>query len=543
MRALAWLVAAEFVVLVLLAVSWLARPSAGAEDRHGSSGPTSPKAVAVPANSAPTPTTLETNAPATERQAAAAAEPDVTSGDPLGILVSGTVRSSDGKPIEGASVGWRREDTYRYCSSTAPGSYALTGLLPGEWQLTCRAEGFVPHEATSTLDQRAFQRFDVTLTPAFRVRVKLQGTDGQPILDELEKASMTSLPTVVATEEPLTGDLPPTEHSGLSRFGLGEWVNFGGLFGREPALRRQGYYGELRLHRPPPAFVSLLLRNTLLQGQRLEQGQRELVFTLAPADLLAKHGTLQLRLLDGATGAPLVKANVAVRTAQGGGRSETTGDDGRVTIPRVLPGLGLMEIQSRDRETLTRYVRVSPGAVSDLGNLTLWPVVKLTGRIVDPAGQAVNGASLQWSEVDGRTFPQPLVDFRSAGAEADGTFQLGGCGRRRYVVSARCQDGRLGFATIDASGGAPAPVTITVGAPAKVLLRATFPVTLGYSVTVLAADRSPVAVATLGSHSRPGSITLPRGTYTVEIHDLLTDRLVRSQPLQVGAEPQTLDVP
>ena len=90
MRALAWLVAAEFVVLVLLAVSWLARPSAGAEDRHGTSGPTSPKAVAVPATSAPTPTPLGTPTPAPARQAAVAAEPDLTPGDPLHGLL-GTV--------------------------------------------------------------------------------------------------------------------------------------------------------------------------------------------------------------------------------------------------------------------------------------------------------------------------------------------------------------------------------------------------------------------------------------------------------------------
>ena len=48
-------------------------------------------------------------------------------------------------------------------NSAGPGCYAIAGLQPGEWKLTCRADGFTPHEQTFTLDDRAFQQLDLTL--------------------------------------------------------------------------------------------------------------------------------------------------------------------------------------------------------------------------------------------------------------------------------------------------------------------------------------------------------------------------------------------
>jgi hypothetical protein len=46
------------------------------------------------------------------------------------------------------------------------------------------------------------------------------------------------------------------------------------------------------------------VRTELLQGQRIEPGQRELVFTVDPDDVLRRLGTVRMRLLD-AAGAPL----------------------------------------------------------------------------------------------------------------------------------------------------------------------------------------------------------------------------------------------
>ena len=545
MRPLVVLVLAEFAVLVLLAMQWLGGGTtalAGDLPPTDSSLPTggAPVAAAAPANGG-TPVDARP-----ERGAAAEPVPAIVPGDAMGIVLSGTIRSSDGKPVEGASVYVRRDRDGRSGNSAGPGCYAVAGLQPGEWKLTCRAEGYAQHEATCVLDERAFQQVDIELQASYVVRVKVLGADGKSIVDELQKKTMWGVPYVVATEAPLAGDLPPSEQSRLIRFGLGEWTGFHDISARDvdPKLKELGYAGELRMNRAPPAFASLLLRTALLQGQRIEPGQKELVFTIEAKDVLARHGTVKLRLVDGVTGNPIADAGLGVRTAQGGGSHAKTGADGHAVIENVLPGLGILEVhRGQDREGIFRYVLVPTGGTVDLGDVTLSAAQKITGTVVDADGKPVNGASMQWTELDCRTFPQPLVNNRSSSAEADGKFQLWGCGRHRYVVFARMRDGSFGFTTVDATAGAPPPVTITLAKPTKVALSTHFDMTVGYIVTALANDRSPVAVATLGTEYRPESMLLPPGAYTVEIHDLTTHRLARSFALQVGSEPLTIDVP
>jgi hypothetical protein len=410
--------------------------------------------------------------------------------------------------------------------------------------LTCRADGFGPHEQVCVLDSRAFQQVDIELQRSIVVRVKIQGADGKSIAEELQRKTIWGMPYVVATETPLAGDLPPTTQSRLLRFGVAEWRSYDGRGGEaQPKLLEQGYCGELRLNRPPPVCVSLLLRTVLLQSQRLEPGQSELVFTIEVKDVLGRHGTVTMRVID-ESGNPIPGLKPNVRTAQGGGRGGgTTGADGKAVIEGVAPGLGILNCFSgAEREQLNRFVRVPAGGVVDLGDIVMTAAEKVAGSVVDAGGKPVNGATVQWTELDGRTFPQPLVQNRSASSDADGKFQLP-CGRHRYVVSASTREGGYGFATVDARAGAPGPVTIALGKRTSVALNANFAPTVGYCVTALASDRSPVAVAMLGAEMRAKSISLLPGAYTIEIHDMLTDRLARSFALQVGAEPLTIDVP
>ena len=194
-------------------------------------------------------------------------------------------------------------------------------------------------------------------------------------------------------------------------------------------------------------------------------------------------------------------------------------------------------------ENTWRYVRVRPGEPVDLGDVRLSAKIDVKGVVLGVAGKPANGAMVQWTELDPRGAPIQLVTRRSTRADAEGKFDLYGCGPHRYVVFARLRGGALGYAEVDASGGRPAPVTITLAESTIVTLRADFPPTVGYTITVLAANRLPIAVATLGSSYRPSSLSLVPGSYTVEIHDMQTDTLRRSFALSVGSEPLTIDVP
>jgi len=544
MRPLILLVIAELLVIVLLALQWAGSSATVLAGDHAAPPSATNTNGAVPAAG----TVAATTPSAPAERVAATTDARVAARDAIGVIVGGTIRGTDGTLVEGASIGLRRDNEYHGGNTAAPGAYAIGGLQPGEWTMLCRAEGYAQHEAACTLDERAFQRVDVEMKPSWTVRVKVVDASGKPVLDELRKKTSWGLPYAIATDTPLAGDLPPTEQSRLIRFGLGEWRSYDGMGGKaDPKAMEAGYLGELLMDRAPPAHASLLLRTTLLQGQPIAAGQKELVFTIEVKDVLARHGTVKLRLVD-ATGKPIAGAAINVSTAQGGGTGGKTNDEGRATIENVLPGIGTLESwqRSEEREGLHRFVRVGSGAVVDLGDIALTAAAKITGLVVDGDGKPVNGASVQWTELDCRTFPQSLVSNRSASADADGKFQLWGAGRHRYVVFARpaeWSDPRLGFATVDATGGAPPAVTITLAKTTAVKLNAGFDMTVGRIVTALAKDRSPAAVATLGTEYRPPSLSLLPGDYTIEVHDLQTCRLVHSTTLHVGNEPLTLDVP
>lgn len=190
------------------------------------------------------------------------------------------MRDAAGQPIEDANVVLSIDDTYRSASSNAQGAYALTGLRAGPWRVTYRADGCVPHEADCPLDAQPFPVLDITLRKSWEVRVKLQQPDGTRLDESLVTTGAGLLPTVVATDAPLTADLPMTEHSAMLGFGLGEWRSAWYSDPTTDVLRKAGYCGVLHLHRDPPVHVALLLRNVLLATQRVEADQRELVFTL-----------------------------------------------------------------------------------------------------------------------------------------------------------------------------------------------------------------------------------------------------------------------
>ena len=546
MRGLALLVLAELLVIVWLATLCLGSTSSSAKAESSrsvgpavESTPVSPAVATVDRSDGTQSPQVQRPIEREEVQPTRAAD----SLDPVGIVVQGTVRDTNGAPVAQASVSFSQGNSYRGGESLTNGAYAAAGLQPGEWQLYCSAEGFGQYETTCNLDARAFQRVDVELRAAYVVKVKIQTPSGEPFVGQLPNVNMWAEPCVVATPEPLQGNLPITENATISRLGTAEWRSATGRASGEAdsKLRKAGYAGELRMGQDPPMFASLVLRHVLLQSQRVEPGQHELTFILDPKDVSATFGTLRARLVDGVTGAPLADQLVRLETAQGGGSSAKADSDGRVLLENALPGLGVLSTYAKDREQLWLYVRVPAGGTIDIGEVVLSPLVKITGKVLDPNGKPASGTYLQYTDIALRTWPQPLVTRRSSGVEADGSFTLQ-IGRHRHVVIARDRDGGFGYAAVDPAGSVSSPVTIEMRKSVRVSYRTQFGLKDGYAVTVLAADRTPISVAWLGGDYRARSTDLPPGNYTLEIHDA-ADNLVRSAPLSVGTEPLTIEVP
>lgn len=539
MRPLAAFVIAETVVLCSLLYAVFGGGAAAGAATAPSPAPTAPPTTNASRAGAAAPT-LPTPPSTLERTTAAAAEaPPVTAG----IVVHGTVRDEEGQPVGGVQVYWRREDIWRSGNGASPGAYAVAGMTPGHWEVTCQAEGFVEAPFSREVGSRAEQHVDLTLRRAHVVRVKVLDAAGTDVLADLAKGSASQLPTVIATRTPLARELPPTDQTRLTRFGLGRWRGSDDLAGRRGATLPADLAGELLLDEPPPLFASLVLRTKVLQVQRIEPGQHELVFTIERDALLAGFGALTVRLLDSTTGEPLPDVRVSIGTAQGGGTGGKSDARGRTTIERVLPGLGHLSIEGgRDRESIRRFVRIQAGQTTDLGDLLLHPAAELAGVVVDAAGNPVNGASVQWTDLDGRTFPLPLVTNMSTLCDDEGRFRIGRCGRHRFVVTAETTEGARGHALVDTRSGFPAALRIPVAPTTRVALRSTF-TGVGYTVSVLTAERTPVHVVMLGAEYRPTSLQLPPGDYTVEIHEMDSDVLVRSAPLHVGSAPTEIVVP
>jgi hypothetical protein len=542
MRPLLLFVLAESLALVLLlGLAFGRRPAAAAGERSHAADSTASGGVLPAVAAAAAARTDDAAAPANERRAAA--PPETTAADPIGILVSGTVHSTDGTPVADANVSFRREAEYHSGGSSANGAYAAVGLAPGEWTIGCRADGFAKYETKCTLDGRAFQQVDVELSPSWIVRVRIQSPAGEPLIDLLRKQRLFEQPSVVATVEPLTGSLPVTEHSRIMGFGVGEWYGVDERSQQvDKKLKEQGFAGELRLDQAPPVHAALLLRHVLLQSQRIEAGQREATFTIGVEEFAAAFGTVKLRLLDGATGQPLPGVMLGLNNAQRVGFGSKTDAEGRCTCEHVQPGLSTLDCTAKDHEWLSLPVRVPAGGTLDLGDVVLSPAVKITGTVVGADGKPVTEASIRSMDLDRRTWPQPFSNRRGAAVDAEGKFELFGCGRHRYVVQAWTRTNGLGFSTVDATGGAPGPVTIALGTAARVALRAQFPPTVGYSLTVLRSDQVPVTALWLAGTSRPQTLLLLPGQYTVQIQDA-ADALVRSFALTVGDQPLTIDVP
>lgn len=541
MRPLAVLVIAETVVLCSLLYAVFGGSTAAgaaAEPTPAASAPPPTNAAAVAAAAPAPPPSTTTSIERTTATNADAAAPATA-----GIVVHGTVRDEDGKPVAGVRVSWRREDVWRSGNGASPGAYAVAGMTPGSWEITCQAEGFVEAPFSREITDRAQQQFDFTLRRAHVVRVKVLSADGANVLADLGKALSFQTPSVIATKAPIARELPPTEHARLTTFGVGRWRGVDEPGRNRDASTPPDVAGELLLDEPPPVFASLVLRTKVLQVQRIEPGQHELVFTIERDAILAGFGSVSVRLLDGASGAPLPDIHVSIGTAQGGGTGSKSDAEGRVTVPRVLPGLGHLSIEGGSkRESIRRFVRIRAGEVTDLGDLMLHEGASLSGVVVDAAGNAVNGARVQWTDLDGRTSPMPLVTNMSTSADAEGRFTLGRCGRHRFVVVAQTSEGARGHTLVDTRTGIPTSVTVKIAPTTRVALRGTF-AGVGYTVSVLTAERTPVYVAMLGAEYRPTSMQLPPGDYTVEIHEMDSDVLVRSAPLHVGSEPTEIVVP
>lgn len=509
MRWLPPLVGIETAVLcVLFAVWWLRDPGI-APPIPGSNAAASDGAAAAAGGTVVAPVDQGPAASPAAPQRTAAPTPGDSAG--LGIILHGRlVAPTPFADVEQVRLNCHQNATWRPAELHADGSYAVADLTPGLWRIRCEAPGFRRIDLEHTVTTAPIQRLDIPLQAATVLPVFVRTTDDRRLQPELAKLGIWQGLTVVATREPLVGDLEPTENSSVFSIGIGNHRQDSDLNRREDP---EAGDGVLELDEPPPVHAALLLRHLVLARQRIEPGQTELRFQVDPTAVVGRLAKVRVRLL-GPNG-PLEKATVRLSTAQGGGRAGTTDAQGFAVVTNVLPGLTAVDIHAKDCEQLTTHWTIPPDGELDRGEIVLTGAVQVAGKVVDQAGKPVR-ASVQWTALDLWQAPHPRIDRRSTTADGDGHFTLP-TGQRRYTVRAQTDDQRVGFAIVDAASAGPERFVVTVQPTQALHLR-----TASQQVRVgVVADRDGnlLDVRRLELRWPAASMSLPDGEYRLTVYD------------------------
>lgn len=531
-KLLAWIVAIEAFLCAVLGAAVFGRDDARDVDAVADvRAPAAPPAAAVAAagDAALDPVSaVDPKPPATSamREAARAKyQPD----DLLGVMLTGTVRWRDGAPVGGASL-WAARDTQNVSGEGGPdGAFAMLRLTPGEWQLTVRADGAVDHAQALVVTDDAEQALDVTLDRSFPVRVFAVTADGKDLTTVLRtELGLFGRLVAAGQAEAFPARFAPTDY-GMVFVGDAKW--------NDESNPKDGWLGTLQLAAAPPAHVALLLRHVVIDQQRVEPGQGEVRFVVAPDAVKKLLGSATVRVVDATTQQPIAGARVALTTSSAFSGGQPADAEGRARVENLSPGLMRLMINAKDYEALQMTVRIEPGATLDLGAIPLDKAMPLTGRVVDAAGKPAT-AEVRWTELKWRNAPTEFVTNRSARIEADGTFSLYGTGPGRIAVSAHAPDGQVAVGVFDNPPAQPVLLQLQPACALKIT-RPKDPLRT-FTVTVFGAGRQPVAAVTL-EREHPAMLSLPAGRHAFEVHDD-TGRLTQSGDVDLGAGGATLEV-
>ncbi len=537
MRGLQLLLIAETLVLAVLVALWWSRSRGAlppqlppAHDAGAESASTSMQGSAVPGH----PTARDEGAPRTATAARAAVAP---TGAGASVFVRGRLVAADGgDPPEDAYVHFRRGSAVQR-ATVSEDCFAVGGLASGTWEVRATADGFARYREELVVRGAPLQAADLALARAHAVDVFVRTPTGEP-LEVVSAAGRSQRGLwIVATAQPLHGDLPVTDNTTVGDVGIGRYTSARGI--GAPAAGDDVPDGKLQLDRPPPANVALLFRHVLVAQQPIAAGQAEVRFEVAADTVAALLGSVAMRLVDGVSGQPITDGvYVGLSSAQGGGVGGAPDASGRLLVDGVPPGLNSLEVRSQSYEALWDLVRVPASGAVDLGDFLLYPPVTIGGRTVGPDGVPC-AAMLQWTALDTMDFPRELVSRRNARADGAGVFEIR-AGPRRYVVRARADGGLIGVAVVDGRQASAEPLEIRLARAVEIVARLRDPLA-GCTVTVRDGGGVPVAAARIEPRWSQVTLSVPPGDYMAEVHDD-ADALLQRVPLEARAATLHLEI-
>ncbi|MFL6291421.1 MAG: carboxypeptidase regulatory-like domain-containing protein [Thermoanaerobaculia bacterium] len=366
------------------------------------------------------------------------------------VPLEGRVVDADGAPVAGARVSVSGDRPDAEARTGADGGYRFPRVLPGRQRLEVRHADFgLAVEMVEVAGPRT--RFDVRMPLATIVQGRILGRDGSPV----------AAPSLRVDDEPVEVD-----DEGRFRFSLspGEHEVRAEAPDRAPDERRVTAAGD-------PIDLDLELgRPGAIAGRIADVAAREYV---------------SLGLQDGS------------RESSAEARAD---EQGRFQLTGVAAGAWTLMATDSLGRTIERQVQVEEGRETAVPELRFPPLPAVRGRVLDPEGRPIPGASL--------SFEQEREQERLrvwAVADTQGRF------------ATRLTDGTWTLRA-EPNGFAPAMATVAVegGAPVDVPeLRLARGVALSGSVAGLAPGEIPYVEATSEDGAWERGILAKDGTYRI----------------------------
>jgi hypothetical protein len=441
----------------------------------------------------------------------------------------GTVTDAEGKPVDGYM--WLSDGTVQLgmCSlRRGATAFVFAGLRPGNYQLTSRFTDQLPlrrEVEVSTTNTR----LDLVLDASWQLTVHAVTLDGEPLTKAAGKGikslRMSRKVCALALRKPLVGDLPPSSR-GVTGAGLGVFRGTDPF--REKVMAKTAV-GVLTLPPGQPLHVALMMGDVLLAQELVAADTKEVTFSMATRDLLAKTATVRMRFVD-ENGNAVAGAQVNV-----GGSFDPkskTDENGRIEFSNVLPGRPGFRASLNGLFTPSYEVSVAAAADVDLGDLVMRASVGFEVNVED----FDDSGGIYFYRMDAALLPGLRINDHYIGA-SNGKQKRVELFPGRYTVFARSDKG-VAVRTIDTTAVAGQVLQFDLQRGAD--LRFVGSLYLPVQVEIMNGIGQLVSRREL-SGSLGYSRALPVGTYRVKISH--ADGRITNKVVQLSASGAELRLP
>ncbi|MFO0932375.1 MAG: carboxypeptidase-like regulatory domain-containing protein [Planctomycetota bacterium] len=365
------------------------------------------------------------------------------------VVVTGTVRASDGTPLAGCEVrslsffGGAGKAAFQ---TDAQGAYKVpvTAMFGNAGaMLSFRAPGFVAETANVTIDEAARKAgtvtHDVKLKRAATLRGRVVDAEGKPIAG----AKVSVEGAGFGLEQMMGGgtNVLTAKDGAYVLEGVGPSGESANPFEPRPA-RRVGTADAGEADEPPKVSVVVVEAEGFVEGRSEGITVKEGAQVTVPPVKLSRGATIRGTVLGPdrrpAVGAK-VEVSIAAADAKGprmrfrmngvdmGQRSFTTDKEGRFEAAACEVGTATLTVSAAGAAPSRRTVKLESEDASPTVTVDLRPAVRIDGVVLDDAGKPVKGVRVAVEgQLVGLEGDDAYVPEESATTKDDGRFVLDG---------------------------------------------------------------------------------------------------------------------